>query len=290
MSLTSTAKRAVQTLIGEIGNTRLGRVINEAAVAAAAGATQTIRHDGTELTFAVPNALNRFRADTFSTKEEETLGWIDGFPVGSVLWDIGANVGYYSCYAAARRGCRVFAFEPSVFNLETLARNVALNDLSDLVTIVPLAVAEDVQIGTLNLTSTDHGAALSTFGQDFGHDGQPMEAVFRYSTLGISLPVAASMGLDQPEFIKLDVDGLEHLILRGAGDVLVHTKSVLVEVNEAFEDQHTEVTRSLTEAGLKFVESRRWDRAVDGPFDRTYNQIWRRPNNPFPLRAPDAGT
>ena len=57
-------------------------------------------------------------------------------PEGSVVWDIGANVGLYSCYAAKHRGCRVFAFEPYVFNLEILARNIYLNQLSERVTIV----------------------------------------------------------------------------------------------------------------------------------------------------------
>jgi len=73
----------------------------------------------------------------FATKEPETLEWIDRIPEKSVLWDIGANVGLYSCYAAKARGCRVFAFEPSVFNLEILARNIFLNQLTDQITIVP---------------------------------------------------------------------------------------------------------------------------------------------------------
>ena len=75
--------------------------------------SRAVRHHGTQLTFAVPNRLNRFRIDTFSTKEPETLDWIDAIQEGSVLWDIGANVGLYSCYAAKARRCRVVAFEPS---------------------------------------------------------------------------------------------------------------------------------------------------------------------------------
>jgi FkbM family methyltransferase len=56
-------------------------------------------------------------------------------PRGSVLWDIGANVGLYSCYAVKARDCRVFAFEPSVFNLELLARNIFLNGIADQATM-----------------------------------------------------------------------------------------------------------------------------------------------------------
>jgi len=50
-------------------------------------------------------------------KEPDTLMWIDKIPEHSVFWDVGANVGLYSCYAAKARNCIVFAFEPSVFNL-----------------------------------------------------------------------------------------------------------------------------------------------------------------------------
>ena len=86
--------------------------------------TQKVEHQGVELTFAEPNDINNYRIGTFSTKEPETLEWIDEIPQGSVLWDIGANIGLYTCYAAKARGCRVFAFEPSVFNLELLARSL----------------------------------------------------------------------------------------------------------------------------------------------------------------------
>lgn len=79
--------------------------------------------------FYVPNAQCRYRVSSFSTKEPDTLEWMDTIPPGSVIWDIGANVGLYSVYAAKSRGARVFAFEPSVFNLELLARNIFLNQL-----------------------------------------------------------------------------------------------------------------------------------------------------------------
>ena len=43
--------------------------------------------------FSVPNELNYFRVNTFSSKEPETLDWIDTLKPGTVLWDIGANIG-----------------------------------------------------------------------------------------------------------------------------------------------------------------------------------------------------
>ena len=40
-----------------------------------------------------PNRVNHFRAQTFFSKEPETLDWIDGFKKDSNFFDIGSNVG-----------------------------------------------------------------------------------------------------------------------------------------------------------------------------------------------------
>ena len=77
---------------------------------------------------------------------------------------VGANVGIYSVYAAKVRECKVYAFEPSVFNLEILARNIHLNELVEQVTIVPLPLSNRLQKSKLNMSTTDWGGALSTFG------------------------------------------------------------------------------------------------------------------------------
>ncbi|EMN13016.1 methyltransferase FkbM domain protein [Leptospira borgpetersenii str. Brem 307] len=81
-----------------------------------------VDHKG-KMFFTAPNYLNRFRAMTFSIKEPDTLEWIDQIAENAVFWDIGANVGLYSIYAAKQKNAKVFSFEPSVFNLELLARN-----------------------------------------------------------------------------------------------------------------------------------------------------------------------
>lgn len=43
-----------------------------------------------------------WRFDTLLEKEPDTIEWIDGFRLGETLWDIGANVGIYTIYAALR--------------------------------------------------------------------------------------------------------------------------------------------------------------------------------------------
>ena len=141
LKLKTTIKIALKGFIDSvvilIGKTTIGRYLYSQIINNAMSLTQEVAHHGVSLIFSTPNALNKFRADTFSSKEPETLEWLDNIPENSVVWDIGANVGLYSCYAAKARSCRVFAFEPSVFNLEFLARNIYLNKLTELVTIIP---------------------------------------------------------------------------------------------------------------------------------------------------------
>ena len=79
-----------------------------------------------------PNHLIKWRVDTFYNKEPETLDWINKFintnPI--IFWDIGANIGLYSLYAAIKhKNCEVISFEPSTSNLRILSRNIYINNL-----------------------------------------------------------------------------------------------------------------------------------------------------------------
>jgi FkbM family methyltransferase len=271
-------KRLIDASVTIMGKTSLGRYLYRQVIAGAMNRSQTVRHQNVSLIFSVPNELNQFRVDTFSTKEPETLEWIDGIPEGSVLWDVGANIGLYSCYAAKRRGCRVFAFEPSVFNLELLARNIFLNDLTDGVTIVPLPLSNALGVSKLNMTTTDWGGALSTFGQSYGHDGQKLERVFQFATLGLSIADAVKLlGIPVPDYIKMDVDGIEHLILSGGQSVLQHVRGVLIEVNDDFDAQARGCATSLTEAGLTLSAKRHSEMVEESSaFRGAFNQIWSR--------------
>ncbi len=267
----------VKHLVAGAGRSSAGRYVYDQVVSNAMGRTQKVTHHGLDMIFSVPNSLNMFRVDTFSTKEPETLEWIDGMPRGSVVWDIGANIGLYSCYAAKHRGCKVFAFEPSVFNLELLARNIFLNGLAELVTIVPLPLAEALTVSKFNMTTTEWGGALSTFGRPYGYDGKPLCKTFDFSTIGLSMNEATELlGIPKPDYIKMDVDGIEHLILKGGAVVLQHAQSVLIEINDNFQQQAEGATHYLLAAGLRLKEKRRWKGADNSPFEATYNQIWYR--------------
>jgi FkbM family methyltransferase len=259
--------------------TVIGRHVHGDIINRAMGRTQQVTHGGSTLNFSIPNALNKFRVDTFSSKEPETLEWIDSIPRASVVWDVGANVGLYACYAARARDCRVFAFEPSVFNLEALARNIFLNRLTERITVVPLPLSDELAVSKFSMTSTEWGAALSTFGQPYGHDGEPIQKVFEFSTIGLSMVDAVDLlKIPYPDYIKIDVDGIEHLILRGGVPILRRAKGVLVEINDRFALQADSASEYLREAGMSLREKRHAEHfdSDPGAARHTFNQIWSR--------------
>lgn len=274
-TLKAVVKKLIDASVLLMGATGPGRYLFGRITANARALTRTVEHRGVSLTFAAPNELARARADTLSSKEPETLEWIDAIPTGSTLWDIGANVGLYTCYAAKARGCRVFAFEPSVFNLELLARNIFLNGLVDKAVIVPLPLSESLCVSRLNMTSTDWGGAMSTFGQSYGHDGRAMAKIFEFPTVGLSMADAVVLlKIPRPDYIKMDVDGIEHLILKGGTDVLRGVKGVLIEINDEFAAQAGGAAQFLTQGGLSLKEKKRADIHLTGAAAGTYNQIW----------------
>jgi FkbM family methyltransferase len=272
-----TIRHFVNLLVAYMSKTQGGRYLFGQIIERTMGSTQETEHRGIKFVFSVPNALNRYRIDTFSTKEPETLEWIDRFPQGSVVWDIGANIGLYSCYAAKMRGCRVFAFEPSVFNLELLARNIYLNQLTDLITIIPLPLSGELAVSKLSMTTTQWGGALSTFGQSYGHDGELIVKVFEFPTIGLSMSDAVTLlRIPQPDYIKMDVDGIEHLILKGGLPILRFIKEASIEINDQFTAQAVDARKYLEEAGLSFKEKKHAE-CFDfhtGPTKYTFNQIW----------------
>lgn len=273
-------RKSVRSLVGFASRTHAGKFVLRQLVEAAMTESREVTHAGLSLRFATPNPLCEWRAATFASKEPETLEWIDALPRGAVLWDIGANVGLYSVYAAKRRECRVYAFEPSVFNLELLARNLQMNGVTAQVCIVPVALSDTLAVSPMRLTTTEWGGALSTFGRDVGWDGKAVRAVFEFRTVGLSMEDAVErLALPTPEYIKMDVDGLEHFILRGGSRVLASVTGILIEVNDDFQEQAEQVRALLTRAGLVLKAKRHSELIASGTggFANSYNQIWERP-------------
>ena len=273
----SIIKKIIFLFLVIVFKSKTGKYIAEKLSYMSMGSAKEIEYAGCKLKFAVPNRINHFRVDTFATKEPETLDWIGTFEKRSVFWDIGANIGLYSCYAAKNYDCKVYAFEPSIFNLELLGRNIFLNGLTDKVTIMPAPLAEKLFENKLNMSNTEWGGSQSTFGADYTYDGSKLDKLFDYKTIGISIDETVSLlKIVQPDYIKMDVDGIEHLILKGGKETLKKVKSILVEVDENFEIQKKKTSEYLTNAGFKLLGKKHSELFDNTKYKSCFNQIWKK--------------
>jgi FkbM family methyltransferase len=222
--------------------------------------------------------LPLWRAETMLTKEPETLEWIDGMAPGDVLYDIGANVGVYSLYAAAGRN-KVLAFEPLASNYFLLNRNFEHNNLAETASAYCLAFTDRDQIDHFFAQDTDFGAALSTFGEHIEQYGQSNASNFKQGMIGMRLDsFITTYDPPFPTHIKIDVDGIEDKIIAGATNTLSdqRLKSISIELDDTQADYVARVERAIKAAGLKFVSKRRSALFDNTPSARTFNFVYSR--------------
>lgn len=177
-----------------------------------------------------------WRADSYETKEPDTLDWIDSFvKPGDVLYDVGANIGQYSLYAAAKTdgGCRIYAFEPEALNYAKLNRNIVANQRAESITAYCLAVAGKTTLDVFYVKNFTPGASLHCFGKPETQGEIAFEPQNKQGMIGVSLDdMVYTFGLPCPTHIKVDVDGIEEDIVAGADRLLTDARlsTVLIEV------------------------------------------------------------
>ncbi len=211
-----------------------------------------LRLDGDTFRFYCPNAVTRARAKSLFTKEPETIDWINTFERGDVLFDIGANVGVYSVYAG-KRGVEVLAFEPESQNYALVNRNIFLNRLSDTVRCFSIAISDKDGLDYLYIPQFTPGASLNNFGESVDFDHQPFEASFRQAGISFSIDsLVTQPGIPFPNHLKVDVDGIEDKIVRGAYDTFrdQRLRSISIELNEHLSETN-EIIGAIESAGLK---------------------------------------
>ena len=203
-----------------------------------------------------PNDLAEWRADTFLSKEPETLAWIDDFEEGDVFWDIGANVGLYSLYAAAAgRAQHILAFEPSPWNAALLSEHVRINGCSERVGVYTLALADTTSPDTLFMRNTETASAGSSFSEPVGEFGETFKPAYRQAALGVRIDDLVQWGAPAPTRLKVDVDGTEERVLAGATATLARSelRSVSMELDASRTDLVDRVSGLLSAAGLGLV-------------------------------------
>tara|TARA_B100000989_G_C19525750_1_gene466774 strand:+ start:713 stop:1576 length:864 start_codon:yes stop_codon:yes gene_type:complete len=235
-----------------------------------------------KIVFFTPNSITKWRVKTFFTKEPETLEWVDGFDNKEkiIFWDVGANIGLYSIYAALKfDNIDITAFEPSTSNLRILSRNISENNLNDKIKINQLPLT-DKNNKFLEMQESEfiEGYSMNTFGENLDFEGNSFVSKNKYKILGTSMDyLIENKILEIPNYIKIDVDGIEHLILKGGRNFLKdkRIKSVQVEMNEVFKDQYEEVMNIMKNSNFRLKHKEHNDEMEkSSKFNKIYNFVF----------------
>jgi len=155
-----------------------------------------------------------------------------------VVYDIGANVGFYTLLASALAGPRgrVVAFEPLPRNLEFLRAHVAMNGMTNVV-IRSVALADHPGTRPFDDTPGPSEAHLAARGS----------LTVECATLDA---LVAKGEIPPPDVIKMDVEGAELLVLRG-GEATIRTHKPTLFVATHAADVHAACVAWLEQAGFR---------------------------------------
>jgi len=165
---------------------------------------------------------------------------------GSVFYDVGANFGFYSLLAA-RQGAHVFAFEPDVQNSESLERHARQNSLNAKIEIIRAAVYS--KSGSIDLEPASFQR---------GHGNAHVVAVDRsHPTVPVLCTTLDDFAREHvaPHVVKIDVEGAESEVLKGAEMVFAESRPhLLCEVHDPANASFVEAWLEARSYDIRWVE------------------------------------
>ena len=203
--------------------------------------------EGLKVTARSAKELRRFT----NPRDKDLLAWVRSFSADDVFYDVGANVGGVTLIVAGihRGAVPIVAIEPSFGSFESLARNLSLNGLLESSIPLQVALLDRTGLQPLHYRSTAAGTSLHAVGKPLNHMGQkfvPVE-VQRIPTYRLD-DLIDVLRLPAPTVVKIDVDGYEEPVLRGAVRTL--EAGTIRELNVEVVDHDGAGTRLRALSGL----------------------------------------
>jgi FkbM family methyltransferase len=192
----------------------------------------------------INNLREYFTRANSCSKETETIDWIEeNSKKHKIMYDIGANIGAYSL-VAAKQGMEVYSFEPSYSNFYTLNRNITLNNL-------------DKKISTFQIAFSTNSKVENEFHIKSQVKVRKSILIFKLDDL------ISSFNLPLPEILKIDVDGAEYDIIKGAQDTLKNKKlkTILIEI-DLEESYSNKLIKNIENSGFEIKSKHKRSREV----------------------------
>lgn len=170
-----------------------------------------------------------------------------------VLLDVGAHIGYYSCVWLRLGGARSEALEPLPQNRDVIARVIARNHLEGGIRVHPCAASDTTGAAQLVVPGDLLGYwSMARLRRPGDAPGPRAAAGARQSCIEVQCrridDLVDEGQVQPPDLVKIDVEGAEASVIRGARQVLLrHRPWVLCEVHGI--EEALSVTQSLLELG-----------------------------------------
>jgi FkbM family methyltransferase len=168
---------------------------------------------------------------------------------GDVFWDIGSNIGYYTCLAASLSGKsgRVIAFEPAPVTRRYLEDNIGLNAFGN-VAVLPYAIGEQTGVAAIHMSDPALGEGTASLNASDDKAFTVDVEVRRLDELGPTLPA--------PDLVKIDVEGVFGQLWRGArGYFSEHAPIIMAELKgEAFVSAAGNLGEDIAALGYSMFE------------------------------------
>lgn len=201
-----------------------------------------IYKDGEMIRFCLPNVndvIQTFIIVKRKFYEEDQLDEIKRHVMnGAIMLDIGANIGNHTLYFAKILGAsKVYAFEPQKDVYATLLANIQINSLEDVITALNIGIGSE----DTNAIIYDNGNVRNNIGNTrLRQDVDGDLTIRKLDTLNIPGKI---------DFIKIDVEGMEEEVLKGAAQTIKKNKPRIWI--ESFPEHYPEVDKILKSYGYE---------------------------------------
>ncbi|HEU5101198.1 MAG TPA: FkbM family methyltransferase [Roseiflexaceae bacterium] len=169
--------------------------------------------------------------------------------------DVGANVGSYTILACAAKGAKAYCFEPISSTFARLMNNIRLNDLTERVKAMNIGISDEE--AEMTFTVANNCANHAVLRTDIG----------ALTTSARVLPLDRVIPNESPSVIKIDVEGFEGPVLKGASSVLRKESlhSVIIELNgsgKRYGFNEESIIRTMIEHGFSAYRYNPFDREI----------------------------
>lgn len=203
-----------------------------------------------------------WRAKTFDTEESLMIKWLSKFRRDDIFLDIGANCGIYTLAAACKCN-NISAIELDPINIGILKENLVLNNFEEKVLIIPFAAGDSNKKELIYFRSCSKSDAFQTIGKPSSLGTRLYDGKHKTTQLLFSLDyLYKEFKLKLPNKIKIDVDGNEKLVFKGAEEIILNAEEIYYE-DSGFEESK-EVLNKLLYNGFKILKDEKPDKTLRG--------------------------